>query len=151
MIIRVLGDTLFLIMNTDGKKKKQFLGLIFLYISGILCIISEFVLWTNEFSVFQLFRLDDLINHLIYLIPLVGGIGILISALNIVLFRRKTYKFWYVLLVIILNLLFYFLLEVFSNQGAYLWKYLGIYMIVSALLCLLFGILFQIGASAENS
>ena len=122
-----------------------------MYISGILCIISEFVLWTNEFSVFQLFRLDDLTNHLIYLIPLVGGIGILISALNIVLFRRKTYKFWYVLLVIILNLLFYFLLEVFSNQGAYLWKYLGIYMIVSALLCLLFGILFQIGASAENS
>ncbi len=151
MIIRVLGDTLFLTMNTDGKKKKQFLGLIFLYISGILCIISEFVLWTNEFSVFQLFRLDDLTNHLIYIIPLVGGIGILISALNIVLFRRKTYKFWYVLLVIILNLLFYFLLEVFSNQGAYLWKYLGIYMIVSALLCLLFGILFQIGASAENS
>ena len=151
MIIRVLGDTLFLIMITDGKKKKQLLGLIFLYISGILCVISEFVLWTNDFSVFQLFRLNDLTNHLIYLIPLVGGIGILISALNIVLFRRKTYKFSYILLVIILNLLFYFLLEVFSNQGAYLWKYLGIYMIVSALLCLLFGILFHIGASAENS
>lgn len=151
MIIRVLGDTLFLIMIIDLKKKKQFLGQIFLYISGILCVISEFVLWTNEFSVFQLFRLEDITNHLIYLIPLVGGLGILISALNIALFRRKTYKFWYVLLVIILNLLFYYLLEVFSNQGAYLWKYLGIYMIVSALLCLLFGILFHIGASAENS
>ncbi len=151
MIILVLGDTLFLIMITNGGKKKEFLGLIFLYLSGILCIISEFVFWTNEFSVFQLYRLEDITNHLIYLIPLVGGLGILISALNIALFKRKTYKFWYVLLVIILNLLFYFLLEVFSNQGAYLWKYLGIYMIISALLCLLFGILFQISATAENS
>ena len=138
-------------MITDEKKKKQFLGLILLHISGILCIISEFVLWTNEFSVFQLFRLENLTNHLIYSIPLVGGLGILISAINIALFKRKTYKFWYVLLVIILNLLFYFLLEVFSNQGAYLWKYLGIYMIISALLCLLFGILFQISATAANS
>ncbi len=137
-------------MITDGKKKKQFLGLIFLHISGILCIISEFVLWTNEFSIFQLFRLEEITNNLIYLIPLVGGFGILISAVNITIFRRKTYKFWYVLLVIILNLLFYFLLEVFSNQGAYLWKYLGIYMIVSALMFLLFGILFQFSTSAEN-
>jgi len=151
MIIRVLGDTLFLIMITEGKNKKQSLGLILLLISGILCIISEFVLWTNEFSVFQLFRLEGITNHIIYLIPLVGGIGILISALNITILKRKTYKFWYILLVIILNLLFYFLLEVFSNQGVYLWKYLGIYMIISALLCLLFGILLQISASAENS
>jgi len=151
MIIRVWGDTLFLIMITDGKNKKQFLGLILLHISGILCVISEFVLWTNEFSVFQLFQLEEITNHIIYLIPLVGGIGILISALNIAIFKRKTYKFWYILLVIILNLLFYFLLEVFSNQGAYLWKYLGIYMIIFALLCLLFGILLQISASAENS
>ena len=151
MDIRVCGDTLFLIMITDGKKKKQFLGLIFLHISGILCIISEFVLWTNDFSIFQLFQLEEIINHLIYLIPLVGGLGILISALNIVIFNRKTYKFWYILLIIILNLLFYFLLEVFSNQGAYLWKYMGIYVIISALLFLLFGILFQFSASAENS
>jgi len=151
MDIRVGGDTLFLIMITDGKKKKQFLGLIFLHISGILCIISEFVLWTNEFSMFQLFQLEGITNHLIYLIPLVGGSGILISALNIAIFRRKTHKFWYILLVIILNLLFYFLLEVFSNQGAYLWKYFGIYLIISALMCLLFGILFQFSASAENS
>jgi len=151
MIIRIWRDTLFLIMITDGKNKKQFLGLILLHISGILCIISEFVLWTNEFSVFQLFQLQGITNHIIYLIPFVGGIGILISALNIVIFKRKTYKFWYILLVIILNLLFYFLLEVFSNQGAYLWRYLGIYMIIIALLCLLFGILLQISASAENS
>ena len=92
-------------MISDGKNKKQFLGLILLFISGILCIISEFVLWTNEFSVFQLFQLDEIINHIIYLIPLVGGIGIFISALNIVIFGRKTYKFWYILLVIILNLI----------------------------------------------
>jgi len=151
MIIRVLGDTLFLIMITDGKKKKQFLGLFLLFISGILCIISEFVHWTNEFSIFQLFQLEGITNHIIYLIPLLGGLGILISALNIAFFKRKTYKFWYILLVIILNLIFYFLLELFSNQGAYLWRYLGIYMILSALLCLLFGILFQISASAENS
>ena len=151
MIIRVFADTLFLIMITDGKNKKQFLGLILLFTSGILCVISEFVFWTNEFSVFQLFQLEDITNHIIYLIPLVGGFGILISALNIAIFKRKTYKFWYILLVIILNLLFYFLLEVFSNQGAYLWKYLGIYMIIFALLCLLFGILLQISASAENS
>ncbi|MHA1562730.1 MAG: hypothetical protein ACTSPA_11455 [Promethearchaeota archaeon] len=110
-----MGDTLFLIMITDGKKKKQFLGLFLLFISGILCIISEFVHWTNEFSIFQLFQLEGITN------------------------------------VIILNLIFYFLLELFSNQGAYLWRYLGIYMILSALLCLLFGILFQISASAENS
>ena len=151
MIIRVWGDILFLIMIPVVKNKKQLLGLILLFISSILCIISEFVLWTNEFSVFQLFQLDEITNHIIYLIPLVGGIGILISALNIVLFRRKTYKFWYILLVIILNLLFYFLLEVFSNQGAYLWRYFGIYMIIIALMCLLFGILLQISTSAENS
>ena len=151
MIIRVLRDTLFLIMINEGKKKKQFLGLIFLHLSGVLCIISEFVLWTNEFSIFQLFQLEEITNHLIYLIPIVGGFGILISALNIAIFKRKTYKFWYILLVIILNLLFYFLLEVFSNQGAYLWRYLGIYMIISALVCLLFGVLFQISASVENS
>ena len=151
MIIRVWGDILFLIMITEEKNKKQSLGLILLLISGILCILSEFVLWTNQFSVFQLFQLEGIINPIIYLIPLVGGIGILISALNIAILKRKTYKFWYILLVIILNLLFYFLLEVFSNQGAYLWKYLGIYMIISALLCLLFGILLQISASAENS
>ena len=151
MIIRVAGDTLFLIMITDRKKKKQFLGLFLLHISGILCIISEFVLWTNEFSIFNLFQLEEIINNIIYLIPLVGGFGILISALNIAIFKRKNYKFWYILLVIILNLLFYFLLEVFSNEGAYLWRYLGIYTIISALLCLLFGILFQISASSENS
>jgi len=138
-------------MITDGKKKKQFLGVFLLILSGFLCVISEFVLWTNEFSIFQLFQLEEIANNLIYLIPLLGGFGILICALNIALFKQKTYKFWYILLVIILNLIFYFLLEVFSNQGAYLWRYLGIYMILSALLCLLFGILFQISASAENS
>ncbi|QEE15996.1 hypothetical protein DSAG12_01824 [Promethearchaeum syntrophicum] len=149
MIIRDAGDTLFLIMNTDGKKKKEFLGLILLNLSGILCIISEFILWTNEFSIFNLFQLE-IANSIIYLIPLVGGFGILLSALNIAIFKRKSYKFWYILLVIILNLLFYFLLEVFSNQGAYLWRYMGIYTTISALLCLLFGILFQINARAEN-
>jgi hypothetical protein len=138
-------------MITNGKIKKQFLGLFLLLLSGILCIISEFVHWTNDFSVFQLFQLEEITNNLIYLIPLVGGLGIFISALNIAIFNRKTYKFCYILLVIILNLLFYFLLEVFSNQGAYLWKYLGIYIIILALLCLLFGILLQISASAENS
>ena len=150
MNIRDTGDTLFLIMNTDVKKKKQFLGLIFLLLSGFLCIISEFVLWTNEFSIFNLFQLE-IANNIIYLIPLVGGFGILLCALNIAIFKQKSYKFWYILLVIILNLLFYFLLEVFSNEGAYLWKYLGIYTLISALLSLLFGILFQINARAENS
>jgi len=151
MIIRVLGDTLFLRMITDGKKKKQFLGLFLLHISGILCVISEFVFWTNEFSIFNLSQLEEITNNIIYLIPLVGGLGILLCSLNIAIFRGKSYKFWNIFLVIILNLLFYFLLEVFSNEGAYLWRYMGIYTLISALLCLLFGILFQISARAENS
>jgi len=151
MNIRDAGDTLFLIMITNGEKKKQFLGLIFLHLSGILCIISEFVFWTNDLSIFNLFQLEEITNNIIYLIPLVGGSGILLSALNIAIFKKKSYKLWYILLVILLNLLFYFLLEVFSNEGAYLWRYMGIYTLISALLCLLFGILFQISARAENS
>ena len=138
-------------MIADRKKKNQYIGLFLLHISGILCIISEFIPWTNEFSIFQLFHVQEITNHLIYLIPLIGGIVIVISALNITLFGKKSYKIWYIFLVVILNLLFYFLLDVFSNQGAYLWRYSGIYLVIFALLFLLFGMLFQFTSETSHS
>jgi uncharacterized membrane protein len=123
--------------------KNKLVGGIMLVISGCLLFISEFSLMIGSYTTFELFQLSDLKeNFYIYLIPIICGIGICISGIGFQSEKKPIRNVLYIFSIISLNLIFYFLTEVFNAHGSFIWNYTAIYLIITSLMLMLFGFLF---------
>jgi uncharacterized membrane protein YedE/YeeE len=126
-------------------KKESLIGATIIISSGIIILISQFVDWSAGLNALELYRLASFERKFyIYIVPLASGIIVCIIGILLAFDNRVLKKIAFVLIIIVLNLLFFFLAEALDYHGIYIWNYMGIYIIIVGSVCFFIGLLYTL-------
>jgi hypothetical protein len=132
------------------KEKSRLIGPILLVFSAGLLILSEFVPWVGSYSLLEMYRFYSLIEFpILYLFPIFSAIVIVLSLVGLLVGKPSSYKYFYILLFIAINLLFIFFIQMLNVHGSFLWNHLGIYIGLLASGSLFLGFLLSILRSSS--
>ena len=112
-------------------KKESVSGSLIVIMSGLIIIAAQFVNWTANETALDLFQLSSFeIQFYLYIVPMISGVIICIVGVLLVIENTFFKKLSFILIIIVLNLLFFFLAEAIGYHGKYIWNYNGIYVFI---------------------
>lgn len=132
-------------------KKEGVSGSFIIILSGVVILAAQFVNWTANETALDLFELASFdIQFYLYIVPLFSGVIICIIGVLLVFENTVFKKLSFILIIIVLNLLFFFLAEAIGYHGKYIWNYNGIYVLIIGCALFFIGLLNSLLGPAKN-